>query len=204
MEICADRLLPVYLELKHRTILTGVTWTGDEGDNSSIAIIYRQFIALCEGMGLDLKGDTPEDKIASFEDGYFIKKRPLEKYSALLGELEAFEPMLSDYAFWKNDSFQFRYRQIKGLFIGLISFKLKTDFRFYGPLEGLATGSKYAHELRIEALDRKVVSKIDQILSHIIDPDQHVFDQQTLAEKHGYPETDYETRYREERINEEF
>lgn len=204
METCADKLIHAFLELKHRTILTGITWTGVTGDNSSIAIMYRQFRSLARSMGLDLKGETPEDEVASFEDGYFIKKRPLEKYESLIATLEEYQPYLREYTPWHHDSFQFRYRQLKGLFIGLVSFKLKTDFRFYGSQEGLSTGSEYAHFLRMHAFDKAAVKKIDTTLGLIIDPSQSLFDAGRLTLEFGYPQEDYETRYMDERINEEF
>ena len=204
METSATRLIHAFLELKHRTILTGITWTGAAGDNSSIAILYKQFLSLARCIGLELKGETPEDLVASFEEGYFIKKRPLEKYSSLIEALEEYQPYLREYNFWAQDSFQFRYRQLKGLFIGLVSFKLKTDFRFYAPLEGLAPGSEYAHFLRMHALDKSAVKKIDHVLGLIIDPAQSPFNQDRLTAEFGYPQEDYETRYMDERINEEF
>jgi len=204
METCAEKLIHAFLELKHRTILTGVTWSGIAGDNSSIAIIYKQFLSLSRCMGLELKGETPEDIVASFEDGYFIKKRPLEKYATVVTALEEYQPQLKEYAPWHHDSFQFRYRQIKGLFIGLVSFKLKTDFRYYGSQEGLSTGSEYAHFLRMHALDKAAVKKIDGALGLIIDPAHTVFDMNRLVADFAYPQEDYETRYLDERINEEF
>lgn len=204
METCADKLIHAFLELKHRTILTGITWKGAGGDNSSIAIMYRQFRSLARCVSLDLKGDTPEEEVTSFEEGYFIKKRPLEKYASLIATLEEYQPYLREYAPWQHDSFQFRYRQLKGLFIGLVSFKLKTDFRFYGSQEGLSTGSEYSHYLRMHAFDKAAVKKIDETLGFIIDPTQSIFDVDRLTADFGYPGEDYERRYMDERINEEF
>ena len=204
METCAEKLIHAFLELKHRAILTGVAWSGVEGDNSSIGIMYRQFLSLSRCMGVELKGETPEEIVSAFEDGYFIKKRPPEKYAPIIAALEEYQPYLKEYAPWQHDSFQFRYRQLKGLFIGLMAFKLKTDFRYYGSEEGLSTGSEYAHFLRMAALDKAAVKKIEHILGLIIDPGQAVFDIDKLATGYGYPQEDYEGRYLDERIDEEF
>jgi len=202
METCAEKLIHAFLELKHRVILTGVTWTGMEDDNSSIAIIYRQFLSLSRCMGVELKGETPEEIVAAFEDGYFIKKRSPEKYAGIIAALEEYQPYLKEYAPWQHDSFQFRYRQLKGLFIGLVSFKLKTDFRYYGTEEGLSAGSEYAHFLRMGALNKAAVKKIDTILGLIIDPRQTPFEMDKLAAGFGYPQEDYEGKYLDERIDE--
>lgn len=204
METCAEKCIHAFLELKHRTILTGIAWTGAADDNSSIAIVYKQFLSLSRCMGLELKADSPEETVASFEDGYFIKKRPLEKYAAIITALEEYQPYLKEYNPWTHDSFQFRYRQLKALFIGLVSFKLKTDFRYYGSNEGLTTGSEYAHFLRLHALDKTAVKKIDTLLGQIIDPAQTVFDINKLVAGFDYPLEDYESKYMDERINEEF
>jgi len=204
METCAEKLIHAFLELKHRMILTGITWTGVAEDNSSIAIVYKRFLSLSQYMGLELKGETPEDIVASFEEGYFIKKRPLEKYAAVITALEEYQPYLKEFSSWQHDAFQFRYRQLKGLFIGLVSFKLKTDFRYYDLHEGLAAGSEFAHFLRLHALEKAAVRKIDTVLGQIIDPGQMVFDMDKLATGFGYPREDYEGRYLDERIDEEF
>ncbi len=204
METCANKLMLAFLELKHRQLLTGVSWAGQDNDDSSIAIIYKQFLALAACIGLDLQGETPDDRMDYFETGKFIKKRLPEKYTTTIAALEAYQPPLKEYASWKNDAFQFRYRQLTGLFIGLVSFKLKTDFRHYGLPEGSSAGSEYAHFLRMQALDATAVNRIDMVLSGIIDPHQTLYDQHRLVSEFGYPKDDYENRYLHERINEKF
>ncbi|HEY4151212.1 MAG TPA: hypothetical protein VGM41_19880 [Chitinophagaceae bacterium] len=202
METCADKLLLVFLELKHRKLLTGIGWSGETGDSSSIAIVYKQFMTLADVIGLGLQGETPDERINYFEDGKFIKKREPEKYAAVAAALEAYQPQLKENGSWQNDSFQFRYRQVTGLFIGLMSFKIKTDFRCYGLPENLSPGSEYAHFLRTGALDATAVKKIDAVLSTIIDPGRTLFDRSGLVNEYGYPAEDYESRYLQEKIDE--
>jgi hypothetical protein len=203
MKTAAHKLLLVFLELKYRTILTGITWTG-QADDSSISIAYRQFLSLSKYTGLDLGGPDPEEMLNVFAEGGFVKKRPLEKYDLIASALEDYEPQLREYAFWENDSFQFKYRQVKGLFFGLMSFKLKTDFRYFGPIEGLAPGGAYAHFLRMNVFDKKVLHMIDSLMEQIIDPELKPFDVDRLVRDFNYPAEDYETRYLEERTNEAF
>ncbi len=191
METCADKLLLVFLELKHRRLLTGISWSGQAGDSNSIAIVYKQFMALAGMIGLGLQGETPDERINYFEDGKFIKKRSPEKYAAIAAALEEYQPQLKEYGSWQNDSFQFRYRQVTGLFIGLMSFKIKTDFRYYGMPETMSAGSEYAHFLRTGAFDPAAVKQIDALLSGIIDPGQALFDRDRLVSEWGYPTHDY-------------
>jgi hypothetical protein len=153
-------------------------------------------------MDLHLEGADPVGVVKTFEHGDFIKKRSITKYAIIARELEAHESLLADYSLWKNDTY--KYWQLMNLYKGLLGFKLSTDFRYYGAVEGLEVGYAYAHSLKMDAIDKVVAGKMDQLLALLIDPEQSVLDVFKLKEQFEYPNGNYDSKYLDERIKEEF
>ncbi len=200
MKKVASKLVDTYLELKHRIRLDN-TWASGVNGTTSIAILYKQFIALSEKVGLPVAQLWPAEAIRFFENGIFIKEKPLEKYATVLLDLESYEPVLAEYSSWKRETF--KKWQLTNLFNGLVSFKLATDFRYFGALEGIEVGGAYAHSLKMNVLNKEALSKIDQLLADLIDPEKTVFDLEMLVGQGGYPIADYESTYLQERLDEE-
>lgn len=195
METTANRLVQSYLNIKRRTG-HAPDWADHVKDSKSFAILCRQFIALTKAINLQIEQPDAVKVVKAFENGDFIKKRPFSNYSIIAGELELHEPQLIGYNFWEKEIYQ--YWQLDNLFEGLLRFKVNTDFRYGGAFEGLEVGGSYAHSLAVAALDKAAISKIDTVLSLLIDPDQSVSDIPMLIKQYGYPVEDYEKELRME------
>lgn len=200
MENTSYKLVEVFLELKYRIRIDN-TWASSISEKTSIAILYKQFVALSKQIGLQIAPLWPAEAVRFFESGLFIKEKPLEKYKAILLDLESYEPALKEYTFWGIDTF--KKWQLVNLYQGLVNFKLATDFRYFGALEGIEVGGAYAHSLKISVLNKDILHKMDELLTDLIDPKRTVFDLETLITGFGYPTADYESKYLQERVDEE-